>query len=233
MNLIVGRRADPDRTISDKDPVPAAEPTPALRRTPLATHGWRSGMRWAAAAALAAPVTVLLHEIGHFLAGLAMGFPDLVLHYGSVSDTAAESGMPQWQLGIQSAAGPIVTILLALVCCVYVARRGPDRWAIATGIVAPIRFLIGVVYIGYALLVWWRGGRMEGSNFDEHNVAVASGLPLMLILAMEIVFLLSVWVYLFRAIRGVDWRVALASIGVGAVAGLLMWITVLGPLVLP
>jgi hypothetical protein len=182
---------------------------------------------------LAAPVTVVLHELGHYLVGAVFGFPGLVLRYGSVGSAAAEHGFPLWQLGLQAAAGPLVTILVTLLCCFHVAWRGPHIVAVATGLVAPIRFLIGVVYLGYAVLIWLRGGRMEGTNFDEYNVARASGIPLELLLGLEVLFMVGAWWYLGARIERRERWVALLSVGVGMVLGLLLWLSVLGPRLLP
>jgi len=184
---------------------------------------------WFGAAALAAPLTIVLHELGHFLTGAAFGFPDLVLRYGSVGSTAAERGFPLWQQGLQAAAGPLVTILIVLLCCLYVARRGPQEMVVATGMVAPVRFLIGVVYLGYAGLVWLRNGRMEGTNFDEYNVARASGIPLEVLLGFEVLFMLGAWWFLAGKIHRRERGLALLSVGGGMVIGLLLWVNVLGP----
>jgi hypothetical protein len=64
--------------------------------------------RWLAfaiAAAVAAPLAIVVHEVAHFLAGLAFHFPNLVFHYASVSDGAAEAGFPLWRQGSEAAAG--------------------------------------------------------------------------------------------------------------------------------
>jgi hypothetical protein len=182
---------------------------------------------------LIAPVTVLLHELGHFAAGAVFGFPELVLRYGSVDSAAAEQGFPLWQQGIQASSGPLVTLSLTLLCCFYVARRGPHMLAVTTGLVAPVRFLIGGVYFGYAAYVWLLGGRMEGSNFDEYNVARASGIPLEVLLAIEVMFMLGAWWYLAsRTERRERWS-ALFAVGTGMVVGLLLWLGSIGPRLLP
>jgi len=53
----------------------------------MATRWFRDGSWWAAVAggAIAFPIAVLLHELGHFLGYTVFGFPDPVLHYGSAA----------------------------------------------------------------------------------------------------------------------------------------------------
>jgi hypothetical protein len=116
----------------------------------------------------------VLHELAHFLAGLAFGFPDLVLHYGNVSDGAAKAGFPLWQQGVQAIAGPLATLLIVLTCCVATMRAGPKPWAVAPAFAAGVRSVgIGVAYLIVRIL-----GREARGNFDEMNAATQLVSPL-------------------------------------------------------
>ena len=88
----------------------------------------RSG-RWLASVAggaIAFPIAVLVHELAHFTAFAAFGFPDPVLRYASTSwsgsgefarhiqagDVEAAAALVQpWQVAVGVAAGVIVTYL--------------------------------------------------------------------------------------------------------------------------
>src|SRR5262245_45444508 len=110
-------------------------------------------LAWTVAATLAGPLAIIAHELAHLLAGLAFGFPQLALHYGSISDAAAESGFPEWQRGIQAAAGPLATLLIVLGSCVAAVRVGPKPWTVAPAFAAGVRSLaIGVGYLIARLL---------------------------------------------------------------------------------
>ena len=76
--------------------------------------------------AIAFPIAVLLHELGHFGADVAFGFPDPVLRYSSASwsgddqfarlfragDVEAAAAIAEpWQVAVSAAAGPIVSYI--------------------------------------------------------------------------------------------------------------------------
>lgn len=181
------------------------------------------------AASVAAPVTILLHELGHYLADKAFGFPNVVLHYGSTSNGAAEAGFPLWQQGISAAAGPLTTIAILLLCCYIVARYGPHPVAVATGLVAPIRmFIIGVLFI----MARMKNANMSG-NFDELNASRAGGVSVDWLIAIELLALVAAWWYLASRIPRRERMLALLSCMAGMIVGLVLWIGLLGRVLLP
>jgi hypothetical protein len=185
---------------------------------------------WGVAAALAAPLAILLHELAHFLAGLVFGFPQLMLHYGSVSDAAAESGFPEWQRGIQAAAGPLATLLIVLGCGVAVRRVGPSPWAVAPAFAAGVRSLaIGVGYLIARIL----RRPSEGANFDELNAARHLGVAVEPVIATNVVILLAAWVFLIRRVPRGQRIATITAIAVGTIGGLALYIGWLGPWLLP
>lgn len=70
------------------------------------------------------PLAIVLHEFVRYLVGWAFGFPDLVLHYGHASDSAAKTGFPLWQQGVEAIGGPLATLLIVVGCRVAVLRVG-------------------------------------------------------------------------------------------------------------
>ena len=95
---------------------------------------WLRSGRWVTGVAggvIAFPIAVLVHELGHFGAFAAFGFPDPVLRYSSTSwsgsgefarhiragDVEAAAALVQpWQAAVGVAAGVIVTYLTLPVC---------------------------------------------------------------------------------------------------------------------
>lgn len=196
----------------------------------MAESSWRDSSLWLwfGAAVLAAPATIVLHELGHFIAAHTFGFPDVVLHHGSVSDGAAENGYPRWQIGLKAAAGPLVTLAVVLGCCYAVTKVGPRPWAIAPAFAAGLRSVaIGGAYMFTRL-------RFPGSrgNFDELNAARGLGLSADLVVAANVGLLVAAWVFLIRRIPQRRLRV-LGATTAGAVTGLALYIAWLGPTLLP
>lgn len=87
--------------------------------------------------------TFLLHESAHWLMGLALGmdvqFRLNAVHYLSPT-------LP-WQRALADAAGPIVTILQAIVAFLLVQRSGPVKAFAFLYVAAFMRFAAGVVTV--------------------------------------------------------------------------------------
>lgn len=134
---------------------------------------WKNIGRFGAAAALVAPLTVIAHELGHFLAGRAMGF-DAELRAASVSGGAVLGRAPDWMVAVQALAGPLVTFLL-LASAFAIGRRRAKPWVIALAATAPLRFLVGASYLTWSIYAWSQGGELRGSpNFDEYKPPLPS-----------------------------------------------------------
>lgn len=205
---------------------PVAMPTLGAEARTALLQRW---LMWAAAAALTAPVAVVLHELGHFATAHAFGFPDVVLHYGSVSDSAAENGFPLWQQGVQAAAGPLVTLTIVILCCYAARRAGSKPWSVAPAFAAGIRsVVIGSTY----LFIRLRHPSAQG-NFDELNAARDLGLPAELVVAVNVLLLLGAWAFLIRGIPKGRRTAALGATATGTIAGLALYFGWLGPWLLP
>ena len=190
---------------------------------------WRRATEWFASAIVAAPLTILTHELGHFLAGLAFNHPRVVLHYGSVTSDAAKAGCPPWQLAIVAAAGPLVTFATVLLCCYLAARYRPHPLIVAVGLFAPLKFSVGLVFIYY----WLSGVRNSAPNFDEFNVAKQLGISPLIPIIIAVAVLVGGWFWLVRSISKGQRTLALATSIVGAVVGLALYGGLVGPRLLP
>ena len=139
----------------------------------MATRWFRDGSWWAAVAggAIAFPIAVLLHELGHFLGYTVFGFPDPVLRFGSAGwadeahealleagDLEAAAAIAQpWQEAVAGALGPIVSYL-TLIACVLAVRRfgpGPLSLVLGVGLVTPLRWLPAIPLLARRWLVRW------------------------------------------------------------------------------
>lgn len=192
---------------------------------------WADAAKLAAWTALMVPLTILIHELGHFSVGLATGLP-VELRPTSVSGGAEPGAAADWLVALQAGAGPIVTVVMALVFAALY-RSDPRRlWALAGAVAAASRLLVTTAFLGMRLLLLVLGRPFQGTpNFDEHNVARALGLPPMLMAAAASLFLIALYAWLLRRIaRGRRLPFVLASIA-GVAAGAVAW-SVLPPPVL-
>jgi hypothetical protein len=196
----------------------------------LAT-GARLWLGWVGVAALAAPVGIVLHELGHFGAAEAFGFPEVTLHFASVSDQADGAGFPAWQYGVKALAGPAVTLFLVLGFTIAARRFGPGPFTAAPVFAAGVRTVIlGAAYF------FVRITNPEGaatSNIDEVNAVRHLGLSIDLFMGFSMFLILGTWIYLAWLIpKPVRWKAVVATI-LGMIVGIGAWISVIGPAMLP
>ena len=206
----------------------------------LQTHNFLPGM---GGGAIAFPLAAMLHELGHYVAFRALGFPDVVLRFSSVSwpglgefldllragnlEGASEIAQP-WQVAVGAAAGPIVTYVTVIVCVLAIRRFGTLSPVLGVGLVSPIRFLVAIPFYAFVLL-----GKSPAPNTDEAIVALSTGIPLSLLYLPGLAcFLLGYWFLVTAIPRGKRVR-ALVPTSIGLVLGGLLWALWLGPLLLP
>jgi hypothetical protein len=160
-------------------------------------------------AALLAPVGIVLHELGHFAVGLSLGYP-VRMHVGSVSGGAAIGLAPDLHVAMEAVAGPLVTVALAAIAIWGLLRRPGSRWALALAITAPIRFIVGGVYLFGVIKAWFEETAFQGTpNFDEYNAALALGLSPVWLVAAQTLGLLAYWFWVMtqpRPVASVDRR---------------------------
>jgi hypothetical protein len=183
---------------------------------------------WALFASVLAPAGIVVHELGHFIVSKAFGFPNVVLHFGSVSSDAAV-GFPSWQRALSNGAGPAVTLLIVLGCCLAARLFGPHPFTIGFGLTAGFRSgLIGITYFVVRL-----GNPVPNGSIDELNFARRLDLPPDLVMGVSTLVVLMGWAYLIRSIPKGARVQALTGITLGIAAGLGIYISWIGPALLP
>lgn len=195
-------------------------------------HGrWSDTAKVAAWAIVLGPATVVLHELGHLAVAAASGLP-AQLHPVSVSGGWEQGEANGGLAALQSAAGPAVSVAIALLGALLYARDTRRLWALAAALAAVGRMLVTTLYLGVRLQLAVTGQAYEGSpNFDEHNVATGLGMPPPLIALCATAFLFGIVYWLLRVTpRGRRILFSLALVG-GLAVGLALW-TMVAPEVL-
>ena len=195
--------------------------------------------------AIALPLSIIFHELGHFGAFTGFGFPDAVLRSTSASwagsgefkmlfragDMEAAAALAEpWKIAVGSAAGPMISYLTAIACVLAVRRFGPGPFSLVLGLglAAPLQGVAAFPVLAMNLF----GGGFTG-NQDEVWVAWLTGIPSSLAVLPGLACLLLGHWLLVRAIpRDRRLQVLAPTIG-GMVLGGCLWILWLGPLVLP
>ena len=203
---------------------------------------WLAGV---AGGVVAFPIAVLLHELGHFVAFAAFGFPDPVLgsysvswsgseefttHFRAGNLEAATAIAQPWQVAVAAGAGTIVSYLVLIACVLAVRRFGPGPLAVvfAVGLVTPFRW----TWPFPVLFLMVRGTRIDWGP-DEIAVAAITGIPQSLFILLALVSLaLGYWFLTTAVPRGQRVRTFIPT-SVGAVLGGVLWVLWLGPFLLP
>lgn len=179
-----------------------------------------------------APTGILLHELGHFLAGLSLGFP-VRLNVGSVSGGPALGSAADSAVALQSSAGPLVTSALMVIAAWGLTTRPGSRWAFALAITAPLRFIVGATYLFWVAKAWIERTAFQGTlNFDEYNAALALGLSPEWLVAIQFGGLIAYWIWTAAMLRPAGKIASVGSVLFGAVIGIAVWMALIGPAIL-
>lgn len=124
--------------------------------------------RWALTAAGAFVLSVVAHELGHSIVGLA-AFPFT----------------PDWR-SVGSLGGPVTSLLIVAMSVLWIARREPSpdftRWAIACGLTSAMRIFLVWIVAGPFLL-----GSAPRATFDERSAGEWLGISIAALLVIETV----------------------------------------------
>ena len=185
---------------------------------------WADTARLAGLALVLTPLTIMLHELGHFSVGVASGLP-VQLHPGSVSGGAdAASGSPAWLQALQSGAGPAVTVAMSLAATIAFRRRPRRLWLLAFAAAAASRLFVSTTYLVMRGVLLVLGRPFQGTpNFDEYTTAKALGLLPEGAAALATVLAIAVFWALFAKVergRRMPYFLALAA---GIVTANFVW----------
>jgi len=184
----------------------------------------------AGASIIFVPVGIVLHELGHLLTALALGFPNPEFHFSAVSPGDV-SQQAQWELGAVGLAGPLVTFLLTGLG-IAAHRRWPDSpWPFALAIAAASRFAVAVPFSLANVYVRATGRRLAPPAFDEQKAADALGWSGELLLGLTSATVLLVLGWLIFTLPN-RW-LSVPSVLVGTASGWAVWMVGLGPIIFP
>lgn len=193
---------------------------------------WLELLSLAGWGALLAPAGIILHEMGHFVVGLSLGFP-VRLNVGSVSGGPVIGSATNLDVAMQASAGPLVTIALMAVAAWGLISRPGSHWALALAITAPIRFIVGGTYLFWVGKAWFEESAFQGTpNFDEYNAAIALGLSPVWLVTVQIFGLVAYWIWATTRPKPNARIASVGSVLVGAIVGIAVWMALIGPAVL-
>lgn len=193
-------------------------------------HFWLEIIRWFAVCLAVAPLTLLLHELGHYFAARMFGAQALKLHWLSVSfelESLSQGGKTAVAI-----AGPAVSWLIILCCYFLLPVTSRSTWlplVLCSGLFANIRALVGLgpiirTALGHKGIVF--------TGLDEWEFARLVGLPpLSVIVASLLIMVVALFYFSQQAVLLRGWAY-LAILFTGYIVSLFLYVH-LGPRLLP
>jgi hypothetical protein len=181
-------------------------------------------------AVLLTPLTIFIHELGHFAIPIIFDLP-AQLHPTTVSGGAEPgSGASGWMVAAQAGGGPLATVLMAIAGGSLFSRNRKRLWALAAAVAAASRMLVTTGYLAVRLLLAVLGTKFGGTpNFDEHNVAAALGFSPVIISIAASGFLALLLFWMFRRMESGSRILFALALGLGIGLGGFAWTTLAPP----
>jgi len=175
------------------------------------------------------PIAILLHEGGHYIGAKISGYTNCVLHYASFSRGDPPVGVVDYKRNvIITGLGPLVTLIISLICCIGAYFYRKKIFFIAMGLLTSIRNLSGFIII----ILHAFGGKI-GKRNDEVKLAAFLDIPTLVPLIISFLIFIGTWMFLIRQIDQLNRKRILLSIILGGLTGLFLWMSIIGPWILP
>ncbi|UCC16979.1 MAG: hypothetical protein JSU58_00030, partial [Dehalococcoidales bacterium] len=184
-------------------------------------------LKWAFFAALAGPLSIFLHEVGHALMAVALGYTNVRITYHSV-DRIAPENIQSWEKALTSEAGPIASLVIILLCFAIVLIRKHSIFAKALAMITAVQFVGGLIYFVGAMF-----GAGPPTDFDGARFAQYLDISIFFPSFFEALILVGTWLVFIRLISRTERVQAVIGTITGGVSGIIVWLTLLGPALLP
>lgn len=173
---------------------------------------------------IAVPLSIITHELGHFLAYYLFRASNIQLH--SVSVSADKNALSSFQLAVVNIVGPLITYFTIGLAAFFTRRKYIPFWIILA-LAAPLGRIVNFIYLYFRVL-----GYNPNPNFDEFNFSRNMNIePLFLSIVTAIVIILTLF-FFFRKVWLAGRFKESAAVVFSLICGVLVWMT-LGGLILP
>ena len=191
---------------------------------------WFEILIWFVICLAVAPLTLLLHELSHYLAARAFGAEALKLHWLSISfELESLSHMGKTAVAI---AGPSVSWLIILCCYLFTPVVTTSIWLpliLCSGLFANIRALVGLgpiirTALGHEGIIF--------TGLDEWEFARLVGLPSLSVIFVSLLIMFAALFYFSQQAVLLRGSAHLAILFIGYATSLFLYVR-LGPRLLP
>lgn len=147
---------------------------------------------YAAIGTIAVPLSIVTHELGHFVLYQLFGAANIQLHAFSVS--ADKDAQSSFQIAAANIFGPVISYLTIGLAILFTRNKYIPFWIIL-GFAAPLGRIVNAVYIYFRML-----GYTPSPNFDEFNFSRALNIePLLLSVITLLIVTLTLVLFTAKA----------------------------------
>jgi mannose/fructose/N-acetylgalactosamine-specific phosphotransferase system component IID len=173
---------------------------------------------------LAVPISIVAHELGHFIVYQLFGASNVQLHAFSVS--ADKESVSNLQNALAAITGPIISYVIVILAHILTTKNYQPFW-----IILAIGGLIGRL-VNFIYIYFRTAGYNPNPNFDEFNFSKFTGIePLFLSIITAILFVMMYAIFLKKAWKENGFK-EIGLIAISIISGVAVW-NFVGGVILP
>ncbi len=170
------------------------------------------------------PLSIITHELGHFLAYFFFGAANIQLH--SVSVSADKEALNNFQIAVVAITGPVITYFTIGIAAFLTGKTYRPFW-VMLALAAPLGRIVNFIYIGFRL-----AGYNPNPNFDEFNFSKNLSIEPLLLSIVTCLLILATLIYFLKKTWRANGFIEVVSVIFGLAVGVAVWFSV-GGLILP
>jgi uncharacterized membrane protein len=178
-------------------------------------------------AILAAPLSIILHEVGHALAEISVGYAEVFITYHSWGGKQP-IGITSVDRAWINTGEPAASFLIIIACILLIRFKGKTVFPRVLGMLAPVQFMGTLLFI-LSSIIGLNGSKVYDAARAAHNLGISvftASIPGSIVLIVS-------WIFFIRSFdENVRIRETLRVIG-GGILGFLLWFTFIGQIIFP
>ncbi len=181
-------------------------------------------LKYTALGILVVPLSIITHELGHYLTYYLFGASNIRLH--SVSVSADKEMLSKIQIAVAAIVGPLITYL-TIGLAIFLTRKKYSLFWVMLALAAPLGRIVNFAYVYFRL-----AGYTPNPNFDEFNFSKNLGIEPLFLSVLTVFLTLAALIYFLRIAWKKGGFAETGTIVFSLALGIVVWIFV-GGIILP
>jgi hypothetical protein len=150
----------------------------------------KKSLKYIALGILVVPLSIITHELGHYLTYYLFGADNIRLH--SVSVSADKETLSKIQIAVAAIVGPLITYL-TIGLAMFLTHKKYSLFWVMLALAAPLGRIVNFAYLYFRL-----AGYTPNPNFDEFNFSKNLGIEPLFLSVLTICLVLAALFYFLR-----------------------------------